>query len=122
MRRVLIKVKLLTGSYILLSNRSKFNKYTVPFRACYVRSRQKEQCLLECSKLQPVRVGYVSEIENSLLQVAPGDAAQLLADTELLCRTIMDCTLLGESISGELLDGFGAKMEAVSRNLCFALH
>ena len=28
----------------------------------------------------------------------------------------MDCTVLGESISRELMDGFGAKMEAVSRN------
>ena len=67
-------------------------------------------------------MGYVSEIVQILLQVAPDGAAQLLADTELLCRTIMDCTVLGESISGELLDGFGAKMEALSRNLCFALH
>ena len=55
-------------------------------------------------------MGYVSEIEQILLQVAPDDAAQLLADTELVCRTIMDCTVLGKSIIRELFDSFGAKI------------
>ena len=60
-------------------------------------------------------MGYVSEIEKkNLLQVDPDGAAQLLADPELLCRTIMDCAVLRDSL--------GAKMEALSRNyLCFAL-
>ena len=85
---------------------------------CKVAPENLEHFLLDCPKLRPVRVGYfVSEIEQSLLQVASDDAAHLLTDTELLCRTIMDCTVLGDSISGELLDGFGAKMEALSRNL-----
>ena len=122
-RRAQINVKLLTGSYILQSNRSKFNKYTVPCTCllCKVAPEDLKHFLLECPKMQPVRVGYVSETEQILLQVVPDGATQLLADTELLCRTVMDCTVLGEPISGDLL-GFGAKMETLSRNLCFALH
>ena len=37
------------------------------------------------------------KLSKCLLQVVPDGAAQLLADTELLCHTIMDCTVLGES-------------------------
>ena len=124
MRRAQIKVKLLIGSYILQSNRSKFNKYTVPSTCllCKVAPEDLEYFLLECPKLPPVIMGYVSESEQILLQVALDGAAKLLADTMLLCRTIMDCTILGTSISGEHLDGFRAKLKALSRNLCFPLH
>ena len=67
-------------------------------------------------------MGYASVIEHFLLQTAPDGAAQLLADTELLCRTIMDCTLLGDAITGEPLHGFWTEMEAFIRNLRFDLH
>ena len=120
MRRAQIKVKLLTGSYIRQTVQSSTNIQFHPC-ACYVMSHQKH-FLFECLKLQPVRVGNVSETEQMLLQVAPDGAAQLLADTEMLYRTIIDFTVLGESISGEFSDGFEAEMEALSRNLCFALY
>ena len=54
------------GSYIHQSNRSKFNKYTVPYTCllCKVESEEVRHNLLEYPKLQPVRVGNASEIEQ----------------------------------------------------------
>ena len=107
-RRAHIKVKLLTVWYILQSNRSKFNKYTFPSTCllCKIAPEDLKHFLLECPQLQPVRMGHGFETEQIHLQTVPDGAAQLLADTELLCRTTMDCTVLGESISGEPLDVF----------------
>lgn len=98
MRRAQVKVKMLTGSYILQSNRSKFNKYAVSDTCplCKCASENLSHFLLECPSLQPVRADYILGIEKLLYEAVPDSAALVLADTGALCRVIMDCTVLGE--------------------------
>ena len=122
--RAQIKVKLLTGSYILQSNRSKFSKSAISDTCllCKVAPEDLKHFLLDCSRLQSVRSTYIHDIEQILLCVVPDHAAQLLTNKERLCCVIMDCTILADAVSGDLWEGLINDMEVVSRNLCFALH
>ena len=64
-RRAHIKVKMLTGSYVWQSNRSKFNKYEVSpiFPLCKLAPENLRHFLLECPSLQHVRGGYLGELD-----------------------------------------------------------
>ena len=122
--RAQIKIKLLTGSYILQSRRSKFSISATSDTCllCKVAPEDLKHFLLDCSCLQSVMSTCIHVIQRICLRVVPDHAVQLLTNKEWLCCIIMDCTILADEVSGDLWEGFVNDMETVSRNLCFALH
>ena len=76
----------------------------------------------DCSCLQSVRSTYIQDIKRLLLRVVPDRAVQLLTNKERLSCIIKDCTVFADAVSGDLWEGFVYDMEAVSKNLCSALH
>ena len=96
MCRANIKVKTLTGFYVLQSNHSKLNKSEVSpiCLICKLAPEDLRHFLLKCLSLHVRGVGYLGELEQVLLRAVPGCAAQFLVDVETLCRIVMDCTVL----------------------------
>lgn len=123
-RRAHIKVRMLTGSYVLQANRSKFNKSEVSpiCPLCKLAPEDLRHFILECPSLHDVRGGYLEEIEKTLKQAVPDCATQILADSETLCRIVMDCTVLGGLAGVGPQTGLYNDLERISRQLCFAMH
>ena len=86
LRRAQIKVKLLTGPYILQSSRSKFNKSAISdiCLLCKVAPEDLKHFLLDCSRLQSVGSTYIRDIERIPLRVVPDHAVQLPTNKEQL--------------------------------------
>ena len=72
-RRAHIKVRMLTGSYVLQTNRSKFNKSEVSpiCPLCKLAPEDLRHFLLECPGLQHVRGGYLGELEQVFIRAVP---------------------------------------------------
>ena len=64
----------------------KFNRIEVSpiCPLCKLAPENLRHFLLECPSLQHVRGGYLGELEQALLRVVPGCAAQFLADVEIV--------------------------------------
>ena len=73
---------------------------------CKVAPEDLKHFLLDCSRLQSVRLTYIQDIERIFLRVVPDHAAQLLTNKRRLCCIIMDCTVLADAVSGYLWEGF----------------
>ena len=67
-RRALIKVKILTGVYVLPYNRAKFNQHAVSSTRCLCRAAVEDRVhfVLGCSGLDPVRQNYLKRIQSLL--------------------------------------------------------
>ena len=66
--KAMIKVKLLLGSYILQSNRHKFNKYEVrpDCPLCNSGDEDRKHFIVICSKLMEVRQKFIIALKNIL--------------------------------------------------------
>ena len=67
-RRALIKVKMLTGVYVLRYNRAEFNQHAVSPTCCLCRAAVEDRVhfVLGCSGLDPVRQNYQKKIQPLL--------------------------------------------------------
>ncbi len=113
-----VKVKLLTGTYMLQTNKARFNKSEVDptCRLCRLAPEDTEHFLLSCSALEDVRHGY-RHLVHALLDKIPGPPRNLtpyvLLDTE---------ATLSQSPHSLALHNITSALEMVTRRLCFALH
>ena len=89
---------------------------------CKVAPGDLKHFLLDCSRLQSVRSTYIHDIEQILLCVVPDHAVQSLTNKETAVLHHHGMYYSGRCGQWYLWEGFVNDMEAVSRNLCFALH
>ena len=110
--------------YLPQTNRSKSNKSEVSpiCPLCKLAPEDLRHFLLECPGLHHVRGVYLGELEQVLMRAVPDCAAQFLADSETLCRIVMDCRVLGRLAGMEPQVGLYSELERLSRNFCFAMH
>lgn len=117
-QKAMVKAKLLTGTYILQSNRHKFNQHEVKpdCPLCNNGCEDLEHFIVICEKLAPIRAKFMASIEMQL-QKFDVDINYLLSNTDVLLQLVLDCTVL-PCIPHEL----AIDIENISRGLVYALH
>lgn len=124
-KRSIPKLRLLTGSYILQENRTRFNQYNVDATCtlCGVEHTSRMHFLVECSRLQPVRLRHVMNLKSFLQSENSNATAELYTNNpEKLTQIILDCSKYGARGLLNLTADSITNIERVSRNLCYDLH
>lgn len=122
---IAIKIKIVTGSYILQLDRAKFNtNENTQCRLCDQESEDLIHFILKCKTLDPIRTPYLEEI-NKIIQVVTKNSFYGYDHTTQL-QIILDCTKIENEIfsnqkKSRILE-ITADIKYISRRLCFALH
>ena len=119
-----IKVRLLTGTYTLQSNRKKFNQHTVSeiCLLCNTQAEDRLHFILKCPTLHTNRQKHLNTLQNMLaMRVSIEIAGQIFDDENLLLQCILDCS---HPIISNLIGDYDVldDIEEISRNLIFDLH
>lgn len=118
------KVRLLTGTYLLQSNRSKFNKYEVDDTCplCRLGPEDREHLITRCPALAQCRLKGLREIRNIISTKCGEDTWSKLTSKHIITALIIDCTTLARKgilpDSREML----SEIEVSSRIMCHKLH
>ena len=119
------KAKLMTGTYVLQSNRAKFNQYSVD-PTCLLCGDDTEDMihfLLKCWSLSEPGDQFMEKISSILTEYqGTKEQKQIFKDFDLLAALILDCTAINLKASETWREDFLPKFESVSRGLCYALH
>lgn len=123
--RLQTKLKLLTGTYYLQSNKASFNQNSVDPTCllCKESAETVDHFLLECKTLHDIRIPYLHELESFLcsfrnctkcfnLTNVVIDAQLILDPSHLLCACGCRCKCTDNCFM----------VEYISRKLCYALH
>ena len=89
------KAKLMTGTYVLQSNRAKFNQYSVDPACLLCGDDTKDMIhfLLKCQSLSEPRGQFIAKI-SSILTEYQGikEQKEIFEEFDLLAALILDCT------------------------------
>ena len=113
--RVRLKLKLVTGTYILQVNRSSFNQNRIDPTCllCGNGDENMEHFILECSALSDIRMPILKEIRDIC------DSLHPISDNNMLMQIILDSQpILNYNRRSEK----EAMLEYQCRRLCFSLH
>ena len=124
-RRAITKVRLLTGTYYLQTNRVKFKNGAVTDLCllCSAASEDRVHFIAECNALSSVRQNYISQIASILSVNNPiVTVSAVINNRDLLTQLILDCTSATVATNVNLSPEDCHNVETVSRHLCFALH
>jgi hypothetical protein len=118
-----IKARLLSGVYILQSNRSRFNKYEVSATCpmCMVDIEDTEHFLLHCSRTQDVRELFITNLRAILSDINREVENIVFSDKAMLLKVILDVSSPQIPVVLQT-DLVMKKIEAISRGLIYALH
>ena len=98
------KAKLMTGTYVLQSNRAKFNQYSVD-PTCLLCGDDAEDMihfLLKCRCLSEPRDQFMEKINSILIEYQ----YKFFKDFDLLAALILDCTAINLNASETHREGF----------------
>ncbi len=117
--RLPVKVKILTGTYILQTNRVKFNQNEVDpvCLLCRESDEDLQHFLLDCKELSEIRNPIMMDIintVNSLLRVYPS------AEEYSLLQLVVDCNII--DVDQKDVHSYLELLQYNSRRLCYALH
>ena len=113
-----IKLKLLTGTYILQTNRAAFNQNQVnpTCLMCYRDPETVGHFLVECSALKEKRCIIIDSIVQSMVSFTESPAT-----TEELVQIILDCSKVTDRSSGKHVNQSVRDFEKLTRRLCYTL-
>ena len=124
-KRTVIKVRLLTGTYYLQKDRAKFKGGSVTDLCllCSAATEDRVHFIAECGALSSVRLRYLAEIENELTyRNHPTAVANVLDDKVALTQLVLDCTSAMVAGKVSISSQEAVAVERITRRLCFALH
>lgn len=124
-RRAVIKVRLLTGTYYLQKDRAKFKGGSVTDLCllCSAATEDRVHFIAECGALSSVRPRYLAEIEDELAyRNDPTAVANVLNDKVALTQLVLDCTSATVTGKVSISPQESIAVERITRRLCFALH
>lgn len=123
-KKGITKARLVTGTYILQSNRAKFNKYEVDSTCplCRIESEDRAHMLTRCPALSCVRTDLLHQIRLTIINNCGPDTWSRLTSRPQLTALLIDCTALAEN--GLLPENpeMMKSIESLSRRLCHRLH
>ncbi|CAC5378829.1 unnamed protein product [Mytilus coruscus] len=122
-----IKARLITGTYVLQSNRSKFNQHEVS-SVCPICQYEDEDIvhfILKCNALFKYRKSYIEELKLIINSISNPNACswkRLVGDNCLLTQLILDPGVLVKQNILSCSEKTLTKIEDCSRKLSFSLH
>ena len=119
-----IKTRLLTNTYVLQSNRSKFNQYSINDTCLLCKSSPETRChfLLECVKLDQPRKYYAEKLKEFLLNTYEDKANKILLNPNKTLQLILDSSHHAITDIICLTSEETSYIESISRGWCYSLH
>ena len=117
--KAIIKAKLLTDTYRLQYNRSKYNQYNVSQECllCSEGSEDRQHFIVNCPALRERRTPYIAKLSSILEGELGGPKSiEYLADGGVVTQLLLDPTRY--TLSKETQ----AEIENLGRNMLYALH
>ena len=123
-KRSVIKVRLLTGTYYLQKDRAKFKGGSVTDLCllCSAATEDRVHFIAECGALSSVSLRYLAEIVNELTYRNHPTAVVNALDDVALTQLVMDCTSAMVAGKVSISPQEAVAVERITRRLCFALH
>ena len=124
-QKCLIKLQLITGSYILQAHRAKFNQFQVKpdCLLCGQAPENRTHFLVECPALQERRLPHLTAIKEILENNSDAEtASDLCTDPETCTSLILDCTSDVITSRIPLPANCAIDIERISQKLVFTLH
>lgn len=124
MRRGGIKARLLTGTYILQCNRSKFNQHEVNATCplCQLEDEDTLHFLIKCNALYAYRKESMKELKDIISDIDESVWRILSNDFNLLTNVILEPDILIRRNLLKCNNEIFSKIENCTRRLCYALH
>ncbi|MES9904544.1 MAG: reverse transcriptase family protein [Sedimenticola sp.] len=118
------KARILTGTYLLQSNKAKFNKYEVNETCplCRLGPEDREHMLTRCPALLQSRQRVLHEIRTIITTKCGPHFWNQISTRQLLTSLIIDCRTLVRSDILPNDDQVLREIEVLSRKLCHKLH
>ena len=122
-KRGAVKVRILTGTYLVQSTVSKFNQYSVDptCQLCRSAPEDYQHMLLECGALLSYRKEYLRDLKLTVSHYCGLDSWTKLSLTEIL-QLCIDCTLLNQNGTLNLSESAIYDIECLSRSMCYSVH
>ena len=125
MRRTVIKVWLLTGTYYLKADRVKFQRRGALClcQLCAVAPEDMLHFVTTCASLQRIRMSYLVALGKRLIvSNSVASISSLLSDSPFLFHLVVDCSssIVWDKLTLSESDCF--EIETISRRMCFTLH
>lgn len=113
--RIHTKLKIVTGTYILQTNRASFNQNTVTSQClmCNDGDETLQHFLLDCTALTSIRTPILNDINNACSGVTNINCSML--------QLVVDPSVLAAKLRNPLSEML-VQLEFHSRRLCFSLH
>ena len=123
-RRGRIKARLLTGTYILQCNRSKFNQHEVNATCplCQLEDEDTLHFLIKCNALYAYRKESMKELKDIISDIDESVWRILSNDFNLLTNVILEPDILIRRNLLKCNNEIFSKIENCTRRLCYALH
>ncbi|MES9879604.1 MAG: reverse transcriptase family protein [Sedimenticola sp.] len=123
-KRGITKARMLTGTYLLQTNKSRFNKYEVDETCplCRLEPEDRRHMLTRCPALVKSRTSLLQELQHTVISKCGPDTWSQLTTRHRLTSLIIDCTsLVNKQLIPDDRDLLVA-VEELSRKLCQKLH
>ena len=122
-RRGVVKVRLLTGTYLVQSKISRFNQYQVDPTCMLCRSSPEDymHMILDCGALLKYRKDYIHKLK-SIIDTECGPNIWPSLSKEDILQLCIDCTVLVSSGVIVVNDSVVRDLECISRLLCYSIH
>lgn len=123
-RRGGIKIRLLTGTYILQTKVSKFNQYEVDDTCplCQIESEDTCHFIIKCNALHQYRTKHLNELKSIICEIDEEVWRTLSHDLLLLTKVILEpetlCKLNMLACNNQTL----SNIETCTRKMCYSLH
>ena len=121
-KKGIIKVLLLTGTYMLQAMKSKYStgKESAMCKCCGIENEDITHFLLSCPALFQKRKLYYSQLKESVINMIVIDKWNIQFSSKLdIVKLIIDCTFLAPLLKN---DGDLEHLHKLSSELCYCLH
>ena len=117
-KRAELKVKILTGSYILQANRSCFNQYAIDptCKLCKKEPEDREHFIARCWSLEHIRCSY----RQKLVHILNDSSLSVMSDSALFTQITLDWSVVVQEYCVKDVDS--DKIELWSREMISKLH
>ena len=123
--RAIVKVRILTGTYLLQVHRKKFRMDGVTDACCplcYIEDEDIVHMLIRCPALNEVRITCINELKKCIQTwLGTGEWTRLIRNTNTLVQLIVDCRKLVPDVLPDTTEMLNV-IENKSRLLCYKLH
>lgn len=122
-QKAYVHVKIATGTYILQSNRARFNQFAVSTRCPLCRDGPEDirHFLLQCSHLESSRRRFLDELVRVCTPIF-GSHSTREQQEEMLVRLVMDASMVQDMVGDAVTDETQQQLYSLGRGLCSALH